>query len=61
MNHQAKSLLQIAIETCVNKNQSIVPPEGQSTTEYLQNVAEGKNKRKKEQERIEKRQEILKK
>jgi hypothetical protein len=61
-NHQVKSLLQTAIETCVNKGHPIVPSDPtMSTTEYLQNIADGKNKKKKEQDRIEKRQEILKK
>ena len=59
---KAKSLLQMGIETCIRKGHPIVPSDPtMSATEYLQNIADGKNKKKKEQDRIEKRQEILKK
>jgi hypothetical protein len=55
-----KSLLATAIEICVNKGKPLVPPPEQSATEYLHNIAEGKNKKKKEQERIENRLNKLK-
>lgn len=56
-----KSLLATAIEMCVNKNRPLLPPESDmSVSEYLQNIADGKNKKKKEQERIENRLNKLK-
>ena len=60
-NQAKKSLLATAIEMCINKNRTLLPSDSEkSVYEHLKDVADGKNKKKREQERIEKRLNNLK-
>ena len=62
MNRQVQNLSQTAqgIQTAMNKNLPLIPPSDQSATEYLKGVADGKNYKKREKERIKNRLELLK-